>query len=171
MVCLGLILDEQGQKMSKSRGNTVEPWSVIERHGADAFRWYFFTAKAPWDGYRFSDQTIGEGVRLFLKQLWSTYFFYVLYAHAGAEQLAGAPEQPASSDPLEPASVIGGRPERLCADHALGRSVTSRGRAPSPATVGPVLGQRAGTPQGTNGIRRIVGWVLGWPGRGVAPRP
>src|SRR3984885_10262466 len=89
VVCLGLILDEDGQKMSKSKGNTVEPWQVLDSYGADAFRWYFFTSKQPWDGYRFSADTIGEGVRLFLKQLWSTYYFYVLYAHASAEELEG----------------------------------------------------------------------------------
>jgi isoleucyl-tRNA synthetase len=88
VVCLGLILDEDGQKMSKSKGNTVEPWQVLDTYGADAFRWYFFASKQPWDGYRFSAATIGEGVRLFLKQLWSTYFFYSLYAHASADQLA-----------------------------------------------------------------------------------
>src|SRR6202035_1660316 len=87
VVCLGLILDAEGQKMSKSKGNTVEPWQVIETYGADAFRWYFFTSKQPWDGYRFSKDAIGDGVRLFLKQLWSTYYFYVLYAHAAAGQL------------------------------------------------------------------------------------
>ena len=96
VVCLGLILDEEGQKMSKSKGNTVEPWQVLDTYGADAFRWYFFTSKQPWDGYRFSMDTIGEGVRLFLKQLWSTYFFYVLYAHAAADQLRRAPDEPAS---------------------------------------------------------------------------
>jgi isoleucyl-tRNA synthetase len=90
VVCLGLILDEDGQKMSKSKGNTVEPWQVLDKYGADAFRWYFFTSKQPWDGYRFSAETIGEGVRLFLKQLWSTYYFYVLYAHASASELSGA---------------------------------------------------------------------------------
>jgi isoleucyl-tRNA synthetase len=93
VVCLGLILDEDGQKMSKSKGNTVEPWPVLDTYGADAFRWYFFTSKQPWDGYRFSMDTIGEGVRLFLKQLWSTYFFYVLYAHAAADQLSAAPPE------------------------------------------------------------------------------
>jgi isoleucyl-tRNA synthetase len=87
VVCLGLILDEEGQKMSKSKGNTVEPWQVLDAYGADAFRWYFFTSKQPWDGYRFSAETIGEGVRLFLKQLWSTYYFYVLYAQASASDL------------------------------------------------------------------------------------
>jgi isoleucyl-tRNA synthetase len=90
VVCLGLILDEEGQKMSKSRGNAVEPSEVLDAFGADAFRWYFFTSKQPWDGYRFSAETIGEGVRLFLKQLWSTYYFYVLYARAAAEQLQAA---------------------------------------------------------------------------------
>ena len=88
VVCLGLILDSEGQKMSKSKGNTVEPWQVIDSYGADAFRWYFFTSKQPWDGYRFSAEAIAEGVRLFLKQLWSTYYFYVLYARAGAEALS-----------------------------------------------------------------------------------
>ncbi len=87
VVCLGLILDADGQKMSKSKGNTVEPWQVLDRYGADAFRWYFFTSKQPWDGYRFSEEAIGEGVRLFIKQLWSTYFFYVLYANANARAL------------------------------------------------------------------------------------
>jgi isoleucyl-tRNA synthetase len=87
VVCLGLILDADGQKMSKSKGNTVEPWQVLDSYGADAFRWYFFTSKQPWDGYRFSEEAIGEGVRLFLKQLWSTYFFYALYANANAQTL------------------------------------------------------------------------------------
>jgi isoleucyl-tRNA synthetase len=82
VVCLGLILDEQGRKMSKSLGNVVAPWEVIDRYGADAFRWYFFTSKQPWDGYRFSLETIGEAVRQFLLQLWNTYGFYVLYANA-----------------------------------------------------------------------------------------
>jgi isoleucyl-tRNA synthetase len=89
VVCLGLILDGEGQKMSKSKGNTVEPWQVLDKYGADAFRWYFFTSKQPWDGYRFSEEAIGEGVRLFLKQLWSTYFFYWLYANANAQTLNG----------------------------------------------------------------------------------
>jgi isoleucyl-tRNA synthetase len=97
VVCLGLILDEDGQKMSKSKGNTVEPWQVLDTYGADAFRWYFFTSKQPWDGYRFSAETIGEGVRLFLKQLWSTYYFYALYAHASAGELSEA--APASGGP------------------------------------------------------------------------
>jgi isoleucyl-tRNA synthetase len=84
VVCLGLILDEQGRKMSKSLGNIVEPWDVLDRFGADALRWYFFTSKHPWDGYRFSLRTIEESVRQFLLPLWNTYSFYVLYANANS---------------------------------------------------------------------------------------
>src|SRR5205085_7132975 len=87
VLCLGLILDEEGRKMSKSLGNVVEPWDVIDRYGADAFRWYFFTSKQPWDGYRFSLETIGEAVRQFLLQLWNTYSFYILYANASHVEL------------------------------------------------------------------------------------
>ncbi len=97
-VCLGLILDPDGFKMSKSRGNVVEPQDVIERHGADAFRWYYFTAQQPWSGYRFSVDTVGESVRQFMLTLWNTYSFWVLYANAEGLD-AGAP--PALPDPGE----------------------------------------------------------------------
>jgi isoleucyl-tRNA synthetase len=94
-VCLGLILDPEGQKMSKSRGNVVDPWEVISAHGADAFRWYYLTAQQPWAGYRFSLETVGESVRQFLLTLWNTYSFWVLYANAeglGPADFAAAPE-------------------------------------------------------------------------------
>ena len=86
VVCLGHIRDEHDRKMSKSLGNIVAPWEVLDAFGADAFRWYFFTSKQPWDGYRFSTEAVGEGVRLFLKQLWNTYAFLALYENAAQGQ-------------------------------------------------------------------------------------
>jgi isoleucyl-tRNA synthetase len=83
---LGHIADEQGRKMSKSLGNIVAPWDVIDKHGADAFRWYFFTSKFPWDGYMFSVDTVGESLRQFLLQLWNTYGFLVLYTNVNDVQ-------------------------------------------------------------------------------------
>ena len=68
--------------MSTSRGNVVDPWQVIDGHGADAFRWYLLTTQQPWAVYRFSTETVAESVRQFLLTLWNTYSFFVLYANA-----------------------------------------------------------------------------------------
>jgi isoleucyl-tRNA synthetase len=81
-VCLGLILDPEGQKMSTSRGNTVDPWEVLDAHGADAFRWYSLSSQQPWAGYRFSAEAVADSLRQFMLTLWNTYSFFVLYANA-----------------------------------------------------------------------------------------
>jgi isoleucyl-tRNA synthetase len=80
-ICLGLILDGEGYKMSKSRGNVVDPWEVLNAHGADALRWYLFTATPPGNDRRFSVDLVGEVIRQFLLTLWNTYSFFVTYAN------------------------------------------------------------------------------------------
>ncbi|HYI81052.1 MAG TPA: isoleucine--tRNA ligase [Thermoleophilaceae bacterium] len=102
VLCLGLIVDENGQKMSKSKGNVVVPWEVLDQHGADAFRWYYFTSKQPWDGYRFSLDTVGESVRQFMKPLWNTYSLFVLYANVNDVDAVPLSELPAIADPNGP---------------------------------------------------------------------
>jgi isoleucyl-tRNA synthetase len=81
VICLGLILDAQGQKMSKSKGNIVNPWDVLNEHGADAFRWYLYTATPPGQERRFSVDLVGEVVRNFTLTLWNVYSFFVTYAN------------------------------------------------------------------------------------------
>lgn len=81
VICLGHILAEDGSKMSKSKGNVVNPWDVFNTHGADATRWYMYTASPPGNSRRFSTMLVGETVRKFLNTLWNTYSFLVTYAN------------------------------------------------------------------------------------------
>ncbi len=81
VIVLGLVQDEDGQKMSKSKGNAVDPFEALKTYGADAIRWYFYTAAAPWLPKRFADRTVLEGQHKFLDKLWNTYTFFVLYAN------------------------------------------------------------------------------------------
>lgn len=81
VIVLGLVQDENGQKMSKSKGNAVDPFEALEKHGADAVRWYFYSNSAPWLPNRFYDAAVTEGQRKFMGTLWNTYAFFVLYAN------------------------------------------------------------------------------------------
>ena len=84
VVVTGLVQDENGQKMSKSKGNAVDPFEALAKYGADAIRWYFYTNGAPWLPKRFSDKGVQEGQRKLMGTLWNTYAFYVLYANIDA---------------------------------------------------------------------------------------
>ena len=79
VIVMGHVQDENGQKMSKSKGNAVDPFNALETYGADAIRWYFYTSSAPWLPKRFSGKAVQEGQRKFMGTLWNTYAFFVLY--------------------------------------------------------------------------------------------
>ena len=81
VIVLGHVQDENGQKMSKSKGNAVDPFDALEKHDADAIRWYFYENSAPWLPNRFHDAAVSEGQRKFMGTLWNTYAFFVLYAN------------------------------------------------------------------------------------------
>jgi len=81
VIVLGLVQDENGQKMSKSKGNAVDPFTALETYGSDAIRWYFYTNSAPWLPNRFYPKAVIEGQRKFMGTLWNTYAFFVLYAN------------------------------------------------------------------------------------------
>ncbi len=81
VIVMGLVLDKDGNKMSKSKGNAVDPMGALNTYGADAIRWYFYTASAPWLPKRYYDKTVKEGQNRFLGTLWNTYAFFVLYAN------------------------------------------------------------------------------------------
>lgn len=79
-IVLGHVQDKEGKKMSKHLGNVVNPWDVLDKQGADAVRWYFYTNSAPWLPNRFYDEAVSEAQRRFMGTLWNTYAFYILYA-------------------------------------------------------------------------------------------
>ena len=81
VIVLGHVQDENGQKMSKSKGNAVDPFDALEKYGADAIRWYFYINSAPWLPNRFHGKAVVEGQRKFMSTLWNTYAFFVLYAN------------------------------------------------------------------------------------------
>ena len=81
VIVLGHVCDKEGQKMSKHKGNVVDPWSVLDAQGADAVRWYFYSASSPWLPSRFGSENVSESQRKFMGTLWNTYAFFVLYAN------------------------------------------------------------------------------------------
>ncbi len=84
VIVLGHVQDKDGQKMSKSKGNAVDPMEALNKYGADAIRWYFYSNSAPWLPNRFHEDAVVEGQRKFMGTLWNTYAFYVLYANIDA---------------------------------------------------------------------------------------
>jgi isoleucyl-tRNA synthetase len=80
-IVLGHVNDKDGQKMSKHKGNVIDPWTILDKQGADAVRWYFYTGSAPWLPSRFYEEAVSESQRKFMGTLWNTYAFYVLYAN------------------------------------------------------------------------------------------
>ena len=100
VIVLGHILDGDGLKMSKSRGNVVNPWDILNDHGADALRWYLYTASPPGNSRRFSSELVDETARRTIATLWNTYSFFVTYANLG-EFAADAPQDAAARTELD----------------------------------------------------------------------
>ena len=101
VICLGHILDENGQKMSKSLGNAVDPWMVLEQAGADAFRWYMYTSGPPGESRRFSINLVNDVIKKFWSTLWNTYSFFVTYANIDGWSPGQSAPEPAERDPLD----------------------------------------------------------------------
>jgi isoleucyl-tRNA synthetase len=129
VICLGLIQDDKGRKMSKSTGNVVEPMDVLDSHGADALRWYLYTATRPGEARRFSSDLVAESLRRFLLTLWNTYSFFVTYA---------------SIDGFDPRTAPRGEPSELdrwvlSELHTLVRRVTESLDGYDPTTAGRMI--------------------------------
>jgi isoleucyl-tRNA synthetase len=101
VICLGHILDAEGKKMSKSLGNVVDPWQVLEAHGADAVRWYMYTATPPGNSRRFSNELVAETSRRFISTLWNTYSFFVTYANTSRFDPTAPPPPDAARTELD----------------------------------------------------------------------
>jgi isoleucyl-tRNA synthetase len=97
VICLGHVLDAQGEKMSKSRGNVIQPWAVINNYGADALRWYMLVSSPGGDNHRFSTKILEETIRKFFLTLWNTYSFFTLYANI--DSFVPRPSMTASAQP------------------------------------------------------------------------
>jgi len=94
VICLGLVLDEHGKKMSKSKGNVIDPWMIVDKYGADSLRWFFYTVNAPGDPKRMGEKDVQESLRKFVLILWNVYSFFTTYANIDA----WTPEKEIKSD-------------------------------------------------------------------------
>jgi len=127
VICLGHILDIRGEKMSKSRGNVVDPWELLDAYGADATRWYMYASGPPYNPRRFAPEQVGEVVRQFVLTLWNTYAFFVTYANLDGWRPSGeASAAPALADRVSPAPAPGQAIDRwaLARLHGLVADVT-----------------------------------------------
>ena len=145
VLCLGHILDAEGQKMSKSRGNVVQPDDVLDRQGADALRWYLFTTSSPWYPRRFSLELVDEVVRKFLLTLWNTYSFFTVYANIDRFDPSVAPVPLAERPLLD--RWLAGAPG--AARHA--RERRARGATTPPTRAAPSRTSSTSSPTGTCG--------------------
>ena len=104
-IVLGLMLGEDGQKMSKSKRNYREPGEIFDRYGADALRWYFFANQPPWTSIRYNEQSIKDSIPEFLLRLWHVYSFFVIYANIDGFD-------PAAASSGDVGQLVGRRPGR-----------------------------------------------------------
>ena len=123
VVCLGHLVATDGRKMSKSLGNALDPWEVLDRQGADALRWWMITNGSPWESRRIGHEVLDEIVRQFMLTLWNVYAFFVTYANAEGFD----PSEPAPASPSGRRSIDGrSRSSRTrCARHATASSRTT----------------------------------------------
>jgi isoleucyl-tRNA synthetase len=142
VVCLALLLDQDGQKMSKSRGNVTDPWSVLQDRGADALRWNFVSASSPWMPKRVSLESIDETTNRFLLTLWNTYSFFVTYANLDGWSPAAADTAPTAPD------------------HVLDRWIRSRLHS-TVSEVGDAL-ERFDALRGAQSLERLVDDLSNW---------
>ncbi len=138
VVCLGLLVDERGRKMSKHLGNVLEPMQLMEAHGADAVRWFFAVSGSPWSARKISAAVLAEIVRKVLLTYWNTAAFLVLYASAAAGPAAGAPSL--GTEPAPPVAVRPALDRWLLSElNVLVRDVTAALEAFDSATAGRLL--------------------------------
>ncbi|HEX9467733.1 MAG TPA: isoleucine--tRNA ligase, partial [Acidimicrobiia bacterium] len=157
VVCLALVVDKDGQKMSKSRGNVIDPWAVLDTRGADALRWNFFSSGSPWTARRVSEEAIDESARRFLFTLWNTYAFFVTYATLDGWEPAGSPFGHGAGSPFGHGA---GGSDGAPAGHVLDRWIRSRLHSTTAAVTNALEGFDA--LRGAQTLERFVDDLSNW---------